>query len=46
MVESAAEVLQAAGAAVSGARHPGGGHELTIEIWRSYGEGVSARRAV
>ena len=22
--------------------HPGGGHELTIEVWRSYGEGVSA----
>ncbi len=42
MVESAADVLRAAGAAVSEARHPGGGHELTIEIWRSYGEGVSA----
>ncbi len=42
MVESAAEVLRAAGAAVFDARHPGGGHELTIDVWRSYGEGMSA----
>ena len=27
---------------MSDARHPGGGHELTIDVWRSYGEGVSA----
>jgi amidase len=38
-VEAAADALKAAGAAVVPARHPGGGHELTIEVWRSYGEG-------
>ena len=27
---------------VEDARHPGGGHELTIEVWRSYGEGIGA----
>ncbi len=42
VVERAAEVLREAGAAVSDARHPGGGHELTTEVWRSYGEGVGA----
>jgi amidase len=42
MVSRAAEALSDAGAAVSDARHPGGGHELTIDVWRSYGEGVSA----
>jgi len=42
MVERAAELLRAAGATVSDARHPGGGHELTIDVWRSYGDGVSA----
>ncbi|HET9739845.1 MAG TPA: amidase [Solirubrobacteraceae bacterium] len=42
MVARAAEALRAAGATVSDARHPSGGHELTIEVWRSYGEGMSA----
>ena len=42
MVARAADALREAGAAVSDARHPGGGHELTIEVWRSYGEGMSA----
>ena len=41
-VAAAAEALRAAGAAVEPARHPDGGHELTIEVWRSYGEGVAA----
>ncbi|HZB75380.1 MAG TPA: amidase [Solirubrobacteraceae bacterium] len=36
-VEAAAAALVAAGAARSPARLPGGGHELTIEVWRSYG---------
>ena len=41
-VAAAADVLRAAGASVEDARHPDGGHELTIEVWRSYGEGVPA----
>ena len=41
-VAAAAQALAAAGATVEEARHPDGGHELTIEVWRSYGEGVSA----
>ena len=41
-VATAAEALGAAGATVEEARHPDGGHELTIEVWRSYGEGVGA----
>jgi amidase len=41
-VGAAADALAAAGAAVAEARHPDGGHELTIEVWRSYGEGVGA----
>lgn len=41
-VATAAEALGAAGATVEEARHPDGGHELTIEVWRSYGEGVAA----
>ena len=36
-VASAAAALGEAGARVEQARHPGGGHELTIEVWRSYG---------
>ncbi len=36
-VASAAAALGKAGARVEQARHPGGGHELTIEVWRSYG---------
>jgi len=41
-VAAAADVLRAAGASVEDARHPGGGHELTIDVWRSYGDGVPA----
>jgi amidase len=41
-VMTAAQALAAAGATVEEARHPAGGHELTIEVWRSYGEGVSS----
>jgi amidase len=41
-VATAAEALGAAGATVEQARHPDGGHELTIEVWSSYGEGVGA----
>ena len=36
-VEAAAAALRAAGATVEPADPPGGGHELTIEVWRSYG---------
>jgi amidase len=39
-VRAAATVLAAAGALVEDAAPPGGGHELTHEVWRSYGEGV------
>jgi amidase len=38
-VRAAAEALRARGAAVTEAAIPAGGHELTIEVWRSYGEG-------
>jgi amidase len=41
-VSRAADVLRAAGAAVEEAHHPAGGHELTIEVWESYGDGLSA----
>ena len=41
-VEAAAGALAEAGAGVRPAEHPGGGHELTIDVWRSYGEDVSA----
>jgi amidase len=41
-VEAAAGALVEAGAVVGPASHPGGGHELTIDVWRSYGEGVTA----
>jgi amidase len=37
-VETAANALAAAGAAVEHAAHPRGGHELTIDVWRSYGD--------
>ena len=36
-VEQAAAALRAAGALVEDARPPAGGHELTIDVWRSYG---------
>ena len=41
-VEAAAGALADGGRDVRPAEHPGGGHELTIDVWRSYGEGVSA----
>jgi amidase len=41
-VARAADVLRAAGAVVEEAHHPAGGHELTIEVWRSYGDGLDA----
>jgi amidase len=37
-VEAAAQALAAAGAQVEPAAPPGGGHELTIDVWRSYGD--------
>ena len=39
-VEAAAAALRAAGARAEPTRHPGGGHELTIEVWQSYGGGL------
>ena len=36
-VERAASVLRGAGARVEAARPPAGGHEITLEVWRSYG---------
>ncbi|HEY7077093.1 MAG TPA: amidase [Solirubrobacteraceae bacterium] len=41
-VAAAAEALRDAGATVREARHPGGGHELTHAVWRSYGGEMSA----
>jgi amidase len=37
-VRAAADALTMAGAEVEAAMHPGGGHELTIDVWRSYGD--------
>lgn len=41
-IEAAASALRAAGSSVREARHPDGGHELTLEVWRSYGDEMSA----
>jgi amidase len=42
-VQRAGEALRAAGAVVDeGVSHPRGGHELTLEIWRSYGGEMAA----
>ncbi len=41
-VATAGAALRAAGAAVEEARHPEGGHAITIDVWRSYGDGVAA----
>jgi len=38
-VEAAAAALTAAGCTRADEPYPRGGHELTIEVWRSYGEG-------
>jgi amidase len=40
-VADAAAALRDAGAVVEEARPPGGGHELTMEVWRSYESGPS-----
>jgi amidase len=42
-VERAAAALREAGAVVEQAEPPRGGHELTIEVWRSYEDGPSYR---
>ncbi len=41
-VAAVAAAAGALGATVEEARHPDGGHELTIEVWSSYGEGVGS----
>jgi len=41
-VEAAASVLAAAGCVRADAAIPAGGHELTIEVWRSHGDGLDA----
>jgi amidase len=41
-VREAAGALRAAGARVEEAAPPGGGHELTLDIWRSYGDEMRA----
>lgn len=41
-IERAASALRAAGAVVEYARHPAGGHELTLAVWRSYGDGLGS----
>jgi amidase len=41
-VREAAAALSAAGARLAAARPPSGGHELTLEIWRSYGDEMSS----
>ncbi len=43
VLEAAAGALRDAGAAVEEAAPPGGGHDLTIDVWRSYGEGLDYR---
>jgi amidase len=40
VVADAAEALRDAGLVVEEAAPPGGGHELTVEVWRSYGDGA------
>ena len=41
-VRSAAAALRDAGAAVADAPYPRGGHELTLDVWRSYGGSMGA----
>src|SRR5262249_37805159 len=41
-VERATAALRGAGARVEETTRPTGGHELTLEIWRSYGDAMSA----
>jgi amidase len=41
-VRAAAEALSAAGAKAEEQDHPAGGHELTLEIWRSYDGDLSS----
>jgi amidase len=42
-VASAADALAGAGAAVEEATPPGDGHALTLELWRSYGQGMDTQ---
>jgi amidase len=41
-LDDAAAVLADGGAMVAAERHPGGGHELTIEVWESYGGAIGS----
>src|SRR4051794_16368964 len=41
-VRAAADALRDAGARVEDASLPAGGHELTLEVWRSYGDEMRA----
>jgi len=41
-VEAAAAALRAAGVVGEAAEVPAGGHEITLEIWRSYGDDMDA----
>ena len=41
-VRSAAAALRDAGAAVADAPYPARGHELTLDVWRSYGGRMGA----
>ena len=43
-VHDAGAALRDAGATVEEAEPPRGGHELTIDVWRSYGDGLSAEQ--
>jgi amidase len=40
VLRAAADALRDAGAEVREAAPPAGGHDLTIEVWRSYGDGA------
>ena len=43
VLAEAAGALRDAGAVVEEGTPPGGGHDLTIDVWRSYGEGLDYR---
>jgi amidase len=42
-IDAAADALRTAGATVREARHPHGGHELTLEVWLSYGGDIGGQ---
>ena len=44
-MEAAEAALRSSGAAVEEVRPPGGGHAITLDVWRSYGGGDERRRA-